>query len=67
MKCLDCRKITLQNDVCQVSDLNCAAMFDVQCCGVVLIFKAFNSGQTHVMFDCCGTSRDLVISTSILV
>jgi len=44
-------------DICQVSELNCGAVFDVQCFGMVLMSQAFNFGQFHVMFDCYGLIR----------
>lgn len=40
----------LMTHICQVSELNCADVFDVLCCGTVLMSQAFNFGQFHVSY-----------------
>jgi hypothetical protein len=44
-------------EICEVSELNYAAVFDVHCYGIVLVSQACNFGQSHVIFDCCGIIR----------
>jgi hypothetical protein len=49
----------LMVEICQVSELNCGAVFDAQWYGIVSRSQAFNFGQSHFIFDCCGLIRYL--------